>query len=148
MLLGHARVGVTELAGNHRHGDTSHCQERAVRVAQHVEGDRWCDAGARAGFAHGACLLGPLPGPPVVAAQERISRRAAGDQAIDEGTAFVRERDVAYLAAFGDAHAQVGGVVVGDLEAAQLGFIFLFQSKLLMSKAAIFTYFLANPLKH
>ena len=52
----------------------------------------------------------------------RLCRRVAGDQAIDEGTRFVRERDVAYLAAFGDAHAQGAdvGVVVGDLEAAQL----------------------------
>jgi len=105
VLLGDARVGVTELAGNHRHGDTPHGQERAVRVAQHVEADRRRDAGARAGLMHGAPLLGPLPRPPVVADEERIARRSSGDQAIDEGTGFVRERDVAHLAALGDAHA-------------------------------------------
>ena len=80
MLFGHAGVGVAELAGDHRHRHRPHGEQRAVGVAQHMEADRRHDAGAGTGLAHGAHLLGALPGPPVVAPQQRILRRAPGDQ--------------------------------------------------------------------
>lgn len=89
-------------------------------VALYMEADCRHDAGARAGLAHGAHLLGPLPGPPVIAPQQGVLRCTPNGQTIDEGTCFFRQGDVAHLAALGDAHDQRAdvGIVVGDLKRA------------------------------
>ena len=36
-MLGHADVGMTELAGDHRHGNRLHGQDRGMGVSEHME---------------------------------------------------------------------------------------------------------------
>jgi hypothetical protein len=44
MALGHAGVGMSELARDHRHGDPAHGEDRGVGMPQNVEPDRRRDA--------------------------------------------------------------------------------------------------------
>jgi len=59
----------------HRH--RAHGQDRGMGVPQDVETDGGRDASPGAGLAHRAQLLGPFPGPPVVATQQKVAGRAA-----------------------------------------------------------------------
>jgi hypothetical protein len=99
VTLGHAGVGMSELSRDDCHGDPAHGEDRCVGMPKNVESDRRGNAGACAGVAHGAQLLGALPGPPVVTSQERVARRAAGDQTFDKLGRLLSQSDVPYLPA-------------------------------------------------
>ena len=64
--FGNARVGVTELLGNHPHRNARHCQCGGVRMAQNVEPYRRPDGDALAGLADRPGLLRRSPPPSVV----------------------------------------------------------------------------------
>jgi hypothetical protein len=76
VALGHAGVGMSELARDHGHGDPAHGEDGCMGMAKNMESDCRGDTAACADLARGAQLLGALPGPPVVASQQRVVRGA------------------------------------------------------------------------
>ena len=87
-------------------------------MPKHVESDRRHDGGACAGISHGTQLLGALPAPRVVAAQQAVVRRAACDQALDELRCLVGQGNVTHVPAFALADGERPDIVivVGGLE--------------------------------
>jgi len=63
VLLGHARIGVSELTGDHRHWHRPHGEQRAVGVTQDVKSDGRHDPCLQASATHKARLFGPLSNP-------------------------------------------------------------------------------------
>ena len=91
-------------------------------MPQNMETDCRLDSCALAGVTHRAQLLGALPPAAVVALEQHVARRAAGDQALDQLGRLAGEGDVAHLPALrlADRQRLDVGVVVGDLEPAEL----------------------------
>ena len=84
-------------------------------MPKNVESNCRPDAGACADLAHGAQLLGALPGSPVIPSAQRVVRGAAGDQAFDEFGRLLGQGDVTHVPALGlsDRERPDTGIVVG-----------------------------------
>ena len=95
MALCHPSVGMAELTGNDRHGDSSHSENRCMCMLQYMETDRRIDTCAPTGITHRAQLLGALPPASVLAPEEYFGGRAAGDEALDQLRCSAGESDVA-----------------------------------------------------
>jgi len=99
VTLSHARIGVAQLAGDHRHWHSLHGKDRSVRVPLDVEADRRDDARPCTGIPHRPQLLGALPPTRVMTPEYQISRRSSRDQTFDKLRRLVGQRDVAYVSA-------------------------------------------------
>jgi hypothetical protein len=91
-------------------------------MPQYMKTNRRTDTCPPAGVTHRAQLLRALPPASVIALEQNVGGRAAGDEALDQLWCFAGESDVAYPPAFRLTNRQRLdiAVIVRDLEATEL----------------------------
>src|SRR5580700_7967241 len=113
---------MAKLLGNDSHRNAAHGKDRAIGVAEHVEGDFWLDLRSPASFPRWPQLVRPSPHATVAADENRIATKLARGQVSEQPLPFVRQDDVARLPCLAFSHrddARVG-VEIGSVHTCQL----------------------------
>src|SRR5438132_5364692 len=110
MLLDHPRVGVAELYCDNGERHVAHRKSACIGVAEPMEIDGRIYVGLAASCAERPLLLGFAPLFAVSAKEQASATGLSGCKLGNEVAAFLRQHDVARLAALAGAHPYCAGI--------------------------------------